>query len=252
MKTLIHFFIVLFFVQLYAQEKLDVFFDFNKANPNSNSIQILNDWIKQNPTAEVYKMEGYCDTVDSKTYNLKLAERRIHTIENILKLNKIKVVDTIKRIPFGEDFNFSINQEENRKVSFFYQNPIPTNSFSEKVKNAKVGELLNLKGLNFYNMSDVILPTSRPILDELLQIMNNNPTLKIEIQGHICCKDVEVEDISIKRAKTVYNFLLSNGISESRISYKGFASTRPIYPLPEKNEDERVANRRVEILIIEK
>ncbi|UPQ79585.1 OmpA family protein [Flavobacterium azooxidireducens] len=252
MKTLNCLFIVLFFVTLSAQEKLDIYFDFNKANPNSNSIQILNEWIKNNSFAEVYKMEGYCDTVDSKTYNLKLAERRIHTIENILKLNKIKVVDTIERIPFGENFDFSSNQDENRKVSFFYQKPTPKNSFSEKIKNAKVGELLNLKGLNFYNMSDVVLPNSRPILDELLQMMKDNPTLKIEIQGHICCKEIEIEDISLKRAKTVYDFLLSNAISADRISYKGFASTRPIYPLPEKNEEERVANRRVEILIIEK
>jgi len=251
MKTLNCLFIILFFVPLSAQEKLDVYFDFNKANPNSKSIQILNDWIKLNPTAEVYKMEGYCDTVDSKSYNLKLAERRIHSIENILKLNKIKVIEKPERIPFGEDFDFSLNQDENRKVHIFYKIPL-ANSFSEKVINAKVGELLKLKGLNFYNMSDVVLPDSSPILDELLQIMNNNPKLKIEIQGHICCKEVEVEGISIKRAKTVYNFLLSNGISADRITYKGFASTRPIYPLPEKNEDERVANRRVEILIIEK
>jgi outer membrane protein OmpA-like peptidoglycan-associated protein len=251
LKTLIRFFLVLFFIPLSAQEKFNVFFEFDKAYPNSNSSKALDEWIKNNSSVEVYKMEGYCDTVDSKMYNLKLAERRIHSIENILKLNKIKVVEKLERVPFGEDFDFSSNQDENRKVHIFYQILI-TNSFSEKIKNAKVGELLNLKGLNFYNMSDVVLPNSRPILDELLQIMNNNPTLKIEIQGHICCKEVEVEDISIKRAKTVYNFLLSNGISESRITYKGFASTRPIYPLPEKNEEERVANRRVEILILEK
>lgn len=251
MKTLNCLFIVLFCVPLSAQEKLDVYFDFNKANPNSNSIQILNEWIKQNSTAQVYKMEGFCDTVDSKTYNLKLADRRIHSIENILKLNKIKVIDKVERIPFGEDFDFSLNQDENRKVRIFYQIPI-TNSFSEKVKNAKVGELLNLKGLNFYNMSDVVLSDSRPVLDELLQIMKDNPTLKIEIQGHICCNPSEIEDISIKRAKTVYNFLLSNGISADRITYKGFASSRPIHPLPERNEEERVANRRVEILILEK
>jgi outer membrane protein OmpA-like peptidoglycan-associated protein len=251
MKIVNCLFIALFFIPLSAQEKFDVFFEFDKAYPNSNSSKALDEWIKNNSSAEVYKMEGYCDTVDSKIYNLKLAERRIHSIENILKLNKIKVVNKLERIPFGEDFDFSLNQDENRKVRIFYQIPI-TNSFSEKVKKSKVGELLKLKGLNFYNMSDVILPDSRPILDELLQIMNNNPTLKIEIQGHICCKEVEVEDISIKRAKTVYNFLLSNGVMANRISYKGFASTRPIYPLPEKNEEERIANRRVEILIQQK
>ena len=251
MKIVICFFITLFFIPLSAQEKFDVFFEFDKAYPNSNSSKSLDEWIKNNSSAEIYKMEGYCDTVDSKLYNLKLAERRIHSIENILKLNKIKVVDKLERVPFGEDFDFSSNQEDNRKVRIFYQIPI-TNSFSEKVKKSKVGELLKLKGLNFYNMSDVILPDSRPILDELLQIMNENPSLKVEIQGHICCKEVEVEDISIKRAKTVYNFLLSNGVMANRISYKGFASTRPIYPLPEKNEEERIANRRVEILILQK
>ncbi|MBC8884371.1 hypothetical protein H9X57_16325 [Flavobacterium piscinae] len=113
--------------------KSGYFFDFNKANPNSNSIQVLNEWIKQNPTAEVYKMEGYCDTVDSKMYNLKLAERRIHTVETILKLNKIKILEKLERIPFGEEFDFLLNQDENRKVSIFYQ-ITSINSFSEKVK----------------------------------------------------------------------------------------------------------------------
>ena len=219
--------------------------------PNSKSIQLINAWIKENPTAEVYKMGGYCDTVDSKVYNLKLAQKRIHAVENILKLNKIKVIDELERDAFGEDFEVSFNQDENRKVVVFYQ-VTNENSFSEKVKKAKMGDFLKLKGLNFFNMSDEVLPESRPVLDELLQIMKANPKLKIEIQGHICCKEVEIEDISNKRAKTVYNYLLINGISKSRVSYKGFASTRPIYPLPEKNEEERVANRRVEILILEK
>ena len=132
MKTSIYFFQVLFYVSLSAQEKVDVFFDFNKANPNSNSIQVLNDWIKQNPTAEVYKMEGYCDTVDSKIYNLKLAERRIHTVETILKLNKIKIFEKLERIPFGEEFDFSLIQDENRKVSIFYH-ITSINSFFQKV-----------------------------------------------------------------------------------------------------------------------
>lgn len=252
MKNIIHIILLLFFVPFSAQEKLDLFFDFNKSNPNPSSIQVFNDWIKRNPLVEVYKLEGFCDTVDSKIYNLKLANRRIHSIENILKLNKIKVIDQVERIPFGEDFDFSLNQDENRKVAIFYQIPIPENSFSEKVKNAKRGELLNLKGLNFYNMSDVVLPNSRPILDELLKIMKDNPTLIIEIQGHICCNPSEVDDISVKRAKAVHTFLAANGIMTNRISFKGFASSRPIYPLPEKNEEERVANRRVEILILDK
>lgn len=208
--------------------------------------------MKENPTAEVYQIEGYCDTVDTQSYNLKLAERRIKAVESILNQNKIKINDSIRIIPFGEVFDFSSNQAENRKVVFFYHINLNEVSFSDKMKKATVGELLNLKGMNFYNMSEVMLPESLPILEELLQIMRANPKLKIEIQGHICCNPLEVQDISTKRAKTVYDFLVANGIDTERMKYKGFASSRPIYPLPEKNEAERIANRRVELRILEK
>jgi len=212
LKSIIHLLLVLFVVPLSAQEKLDVFFDFNKSNPNSNSIEVLNQWIKQNATAEVYKMEGYCDTVDSKTYNLKLAERRIHTIEAILKLNKIKVSDKVERIPFGEDFNFSLNQDENRKVSFMYRildEPIIETvltieekskeestvekiekeriSLLDKFEKAKIGDRIVINNIHFQFNSDIIIPESDPLLEQLLFVMKLNPDLEIKVLGHICC-----------------------------------------------------------------
>jgi outer membrane protein OmpA-like peptidoglycan-associated protein len=61
---------------------------------------------------------------------------------------------------------------------------------------------------------------------------------------------IDRTELSTQRAKAIYNFLVVNGISKSRLSYKGFGSTQPIFPLPEKDETQRAANRRVEILII--
>jgi outer membrane protein OmpA-like peptidoglycan-associated protein len=97
----------------------------------------------------------------------------------------------------------------------------------------------------------VVLPESQPILSELLTIMQSNPLLKIEIQGHICCQIVEENSVSQRRAEMVYKYLIKNGISSDRLSFKSFGSTRPVYKLPEKTEAEKVANRRVEIEIIE-
>ena len=48
----------------------------------------------------------------------------------------------------------------------------------------------------------------------------------------------------------VYEFLSSKGISTDRMTYIGFGVTNPIYKIPELNERERIANRRVEIKII--
>jgi flagellar motor protein MotB len=34
------------------------------------------------------------------------------------------------------------------------------------------------------------------------------------------------------------------------MSYRGFGVTKPFYPIPENNDEERIANRRVEIKIV--
>ena len=48
------------------------------------------------------------------------------------------------------------------------------------------------------------------------------------------------------------NFLLRNKIDRKRMSFKGYGTSRPIHPIPEKTEQEEDENRRVEILIVEK
>jgi outer membrane protein OmpA-like peptidoglycan-associated protein len=82
--------------------------------------------------------------------------------------------------------------------------------------------------------------------------MNDNPKLKIEIQGHICCKlPSEYDAVSTARARAIFNFLILNKIDRKRLSFKGYGVSRPIHPIPEKNSQEEDDNRRVEIMIID-
>ena len=111
--------------------------------------------------------------------------------------------------------------------------------FMKLVGNAKSGEKLKIDNLNFVINTFAIVPESRGKLYELLLVLQNNPQLKIEIQGHLCCMPVDRTDLSTQRAKAIYNFLITNDVYRARLSYKGFGSTQPIYPLPEKNETER-------------
>ena len=122
--------------------------------------------------------------------------------------------------------------------------------FMKKVSVANVGEKLKLENLNFFVDTFAIMPQSRSIMYELLAVMKSVPDLKIQIQGHICCVQKDYRDLSTQRAKAIYKFLEFNGIEKSRMTFVGFASTKPLYALPEKNEAEREANRRVEIEII--
>lgn len=123
-------------------------------------------------------------------------------------------------------------------------------AFMKQVGAAAVGEKLKIDNLNFVINTFAVVPESRKKLYELLIVMEKNPNLKIEIQGHLCCMAVDRQDLSTQRAKAVSQFLIKNGIPKERLSYKGFGSSQPIFPLPEKDEPQRAANRRVEIVIV--
>lgn len=123
--------------------------------------------------------------------------------------------------------------------------------FMKKVSESKIGEKFKLENLIFQINTFAVIPTSKGKMYELLLVLKNNPQLKIQIQGHLCCMPNDRLDLSTQRAKAINNFLLANGIEDDRLTFKGFGSTQPIFPLPEKDETERAANRRVEIMIVE-
>lgn len=123
-------------------------------------------------------------------------------------------------------------------------------TIEKKIKKAKVGDRIRLANLNFVGGTARLLPESESDLEGLLKSMKTFPGLKIDIQGHICCFKEKNHDLARMRARVVYDYLRKNGIDKSRISYHSFGGSRPIYIIPEANESQREANRRVEIEIV--
>jgi outer membrane protein OmpA-like peptidoglycan-associated protein len=262
MKTLMVL-LLLHFSGLFAQEKVTVFFDFNKHHLNDIAMQQLQTWIANNPKMEVSKIYGFCDWKGTNNYNDSLSMKRVKTVFNYLKEKNIKVKGGYEIKGFGEDFEQSKVQSENRKVLIVYElkkEETPkltagnddTLPLAEQFKQAKTGDKIRLKNIYFYNMTPRILPKSRPVLIELLCAMEDNPRLKIEIQGHICCQKVfDINELSVMRARAIYNYLVGQKINRKRMTYKGYGTSNPIYPIPEKSEFEQNENRRVEILVLE-
>lgn len=260
MKYTFTLFMLAVFSIIQAQQKHIVYFDFDIDEANSPSVTKLDDWMVQNKNAVIQKVYGYADSKGSNDYNVDLSQRRAYHVVKKLRENGFTVNDSVEIKAFGEDFEQDKNQAKNRKVEIYFTAPLvevkkepqpEKPEFTQKVEQSKRGDKLRLPKLYFYNNSDIVVPGSKPTLSELLVIMRNNPKLKIDIQGHICCQLTETGDISRKRAKAVYDFLVRNGIDKTRLSYQGLKSNHPIYPLPERSEAERDANRRVEIEIIE-
>jgi outer membrane protein OmpA-like peptidoglycan-associated protein len=149
-----------------------------------------------------------------------------------------------KLVKFPEKINFE--NPDGTKTEFKLDT-----IFMHKIDEAKMGEKLKIENINFVINTFAIVNESRGKLFELLFVMRHNPKLKLEIQGHLCCNPVDKQNLSTDRAKAITKFLIYQGIDKSRLSYKGFGGTTPIFQIPEKTEEEALANRRVEILIIE-
>jgi outer membrane protein OmpA-like peptidoglycan-associated protein len=131
----------------------------------------------------------------------------------------------------------------------------------DNMSDLKPNETLVLDGLNFYPGSHQPVREAKPVLEKLFSIMQENPTLTIEIQGHVCCgtkPDQDGEDfdtgdfrLSWNRAQYVYDYLVKKGIPAYRLSYKGYAQTKPLV-YPEKTIKDQNKNRRVEVMVVSK
>ena len=254
---------LLFLVSCFAnaQQQFTVYFDTDADVPQPKYVAGIKNWATGNPNAVVSAIEGYADYRGTDKHNAGLSERRATTVLKLLEEHGAIILDSIAIAGKGE-VTSTHKLSKNRRAVVYYSvakiepdksaEPGKSSEFTQKVKLAKVGDVIVIPNLNFYNNSDIVLPASMPILNELLQIMKDNPKMVIDIQGHICCQPVEENNISLLRAVAVYKFLARSGIDKTRLHYISFGSTKPIYPLPEKTEEERVANRRVEIKILKR
>jgi len=125
---------------------------------------------------------------------------------------------------------------------------------------ATAGEKAAIKDLFFVGGKALLLPKSKPVLPKVLRFMQVNSNLKIEIAGHINLPyrkgayfiqpDTREQTLSENRAKLVYDYLIKNGISSERITWKGYGNSQMKFPYTNK-EVEMKQNRRVEIKVIE-
>jgi len=113
----------------------------------------------------------------------------------------------------------------------------------------KVGQSTVLKNIFYETASAELKSDSKTELERIAIFLNANPDVKIEVSGHtdnVGDKKYNL-DLSDKRAQSVYNYLIANGISASRLSHKGYGDSKPV--ATNDTEGGRQLNRRTEMVI---
>ena len=115
-----------------------------------------------------------------------------------------------------------------------------------------VGKTITLDNIYFDTDKTDFHPRSFHQLNELLEIMRQNPQMVIEIRGHTDDQGTEAynQALSYNRSKAVAQFLFDHQIAKTRVRYKGFGPSQPI--ADNNTKTGRSQNRRVEFFIIKR
>lgn len=164
-------------------------------------------------------------------------------------------------LPAGKDYALHVSKE---KFLFFSDNfnlvesatldkpfvlDIELQPISAAAAIVKESKPIVLRNVFFETGSASLRQQSMTELDGLAKLLTENPSLKIQINGHTdnVGDDAFNQTLSEARAKSVHDFLLSKSIAPERLRFKGFGESKPI----ESNDtvDGKARNRRTEFIV---
>ncbi|MFT4601658.1 MAG: outer membrane protein OmpA-like peptidoglycan-associated protein [Arenicella sp.] len=134
-----------------------------------------------------------------------------------------------------------VDQEQLKKSYLSY--------FFEHEKEGGMGSVYIIDSLMFASSSDVIPEDVYGVivLENLITYLNEHKVTKIQVNGYTDSSGIKENNdtLSINRAQAVNDYLVSKGISQSRITHKGWGAGNPI--APNRYKWGRDINRRIEI-----
>ena len=259
----------------------ETFFDTDQYDITPSEIAKLNRFITSLPKDKIEDISiyGYCDDRGSDAYNNKLSQQRADAIKAIFSAQGIS--DTIIKNSDGkgellltrlDDITNEVQRKLNRKVEIIVsikedppRNVTPEEEASEKERvtaavekrykyftdTIEKGDRILLENILFKINYSYIRSSSYKSLRELAKFLKENDNIIFKIQGHVCCVgrgrdaiDLRTgkRNLSVSRAKFVYDYLSKNGVAKKRMRYEGYGSK---YPLG----GDTNLDRRVEILV---
>lgn len=172
-------------------------------------------------------------------------------------LSKVQTDETgsyLVTLPVGKNYAFNVN----RKGYLFYSENFPlsdhvpdsTYDIDIPLEPLLANATVILKNIFFDVNRFELKPESSTELDNIVQLLKENPTLKIQISGHTDNVGNPADNLKLSnnRAGAVINYLISKGIDAKRLSSKGWGETKP---LANNTSDEgRAINRRTEMKVM--
>lgn len=180
----------------------------------------------------------------------------LSTIQLLSKVQTDETGNYLITLPVGKDYAFNVNR---KGYLFFSENfplsrkqPDSTYNIDIPLQPIEANAAVVLKNIFFDVNKYDLKPESQAELDKLVQLMKDNPTLAIQINGHTdnAGKPSDNQTLSENRAKAVVNYLKGKGIETGRLSFKGWGDTQPV--ADNATDQGKAQNRRTELKVVSK
>jgi hypothetical protein len=158
-------------------------------------------------------------------------------------------------LPSGKNYGIAVKRDGYlfHSENFNIPNNAAFQEFTKDValKKIEIGSTIVLRNIFFDFDKATIRPESANELERLIKLLNDNPTLKIELGSHTDSKGSDDYNwkLSESRSKSVVDYLIGKGISTARLVAKGYGETKPIDT--NDTDDGRQNNRRTEFKVLE-
>jgi outer membrane protein OmpA-like peptidoglycan-associated protein/tetratricopeptide (TPR) repeat protein len=227
--------------------KYDVYyFDlYKEARPEA--VTFMSGQVKT-PEGEVPKATITVEIKDTKTHAKTKAVVDSTTGQYVAAINLKKFKNEVVVTAKAPDHSF-VSEKVELKGASFTRPPQPRDMSVEKVE---TGKSFVINNILYATGAAELYPESYVTLDEFAEYLKENPSFKVEIQGHTDNVGHEADNLSLsqKRADNVKKYLETKGIPAGRVTAKGYGASKPV--ASNATVEGKARNRRTEFLILEK
>lgn len=274
-----HPYLILLFLSLSAsffgqvkKEQMTIYYESNVHKLTKQQKVSVVDFLDQRNLLNV-ELYGFADTVGNVQANQKISEQRVQGVkdlilswyENLLIVTKANGENLVQDTEFDNQrrveivITYELDPPNDQVGKFNIPSPsadsIPDDPGPDLSQQDVFNETFTssdrivIENLLFEPGKTEFLHGKTPNeLYYLVDLMDSIQSLKIHIEGHVCC--VDNQKLSKERAKTVYLFLRAFGIDKHRMTFAGYSNNQP--RVEELTKEDQKFNRRVEIVITER
>ncbi|MEL6988200.1 MAG: OmpA family protein, partial [Bacteroidota bacterium] len=181
--------------------------------------------------------------------------------------SEIKTTDSkgtfITKIEFNNKYQFEASKADylsgrnnlsTNNISKDPDNPVLTFNIEVEINPVIYNKEITLENI-YYDLNKWdIRRDAEPSLNELAQLLTENPALNIQLASHTDCRagDDFNQDLSQKRAQSAVNYLINKGIRADRLVARGYGESQPAIncACDDCTEDQHQQNRRTTFTIV--